>query len=81
MSSDFPTFSEIAEENIRGYLKRKQRGSNMKTVVFCKPEEFCMFCKETGGEYGVPLEFKCMAEGCKQPGTNCLFVQHGGNRE
>ena len=53
----------------------------MRTTVYCKPEEFCRCCKETGGEMAqAPLEFYCMAEKCGEPGTMCMFAQHGGVR-
>jgi hypothetical protein len=53
----------------------------MKTVVYCKPEDFCIFCKETGGILPqAPLTFHCMSEPCKQPECNCEYVKHGGTR-
>jgi len=52
----------------------------MKTVVYCTPEQFCTCQKETGGEYGVPLTFYCMAEKCVSPSKQCLFVMQGGKR-
>lgn len=52
----------------------------MKTVVMCKPDEFCCSQKETGGEYGAPLEFLCMADCCRYPGKLCLYVKAGGKR-
>ena len=53
----------------------------MRITVYCKPEEFCRDCKETGGEIPqAPIEFRCMAEKCEHPETVCMFVQHGGVR-
>jgi len=52
----------------------------MITTTFCKPEHFCPYCKETGGEYGVPLTFYCFENPCEYPGRMCMFVQAGGKR-
>ena len=52
----------------------------MRTVVMCRPDQFCGSQKETGGEYGVPLEYYCMEEKCRYPEKMCLFVGCGGNR-
>ena len=52
----------------------------MITTTFCKPECFCPYCKETGGEYGVSLTFYCFENPCEYPGRECMFVQNGGTR-
>jgi hypothetical protein len=52
----------------------------MITTTFCKPEHFCPFCSETGGEYGVPLTFYCFQDLCPYPGRMCMFVKKGGLR-
>ena len=53
----------------------------MKTVVYCKPEDFCIFCKETGGELPqAPLQFWCMATECPTPEKRCEFAKRGGVR-
>jgi len=52
----------------------------MRTVYHCPPDEFCPSCKESGGEYGTPLEIHCMAEHCRYPGKMCLYVQKNGKR-
>jgi hypothetical protein len=53
----------------------------MKTVYMCRSDEFCPDCTETGGEYGIPVEYRCMAIGrCDFPQVDCLFVQAGGKR-
>jgi predicted RNA-binding protein with PUA domain len=77
MSSDFPTFAEAGEENIRGYLRRKK----MQTVYHTSPAQFCVECKETGGDlFQAPLQFWCMAMECPTPEKRCEFVKHGGVR-
>jgi hypothetical protein len=46
----------------------------MKTVYHCTTDEFCCSQKETGGEYGVPLEIHCMSGNhCPDPGKQCLY--------
>ena len=54
----------------------------MKTVYMCRNNEFCPYCKETGGEYCIPTQYHCMigCERCSFPEVNCLFVQNGGKR-
>jgi len=53
----------------------------MRTVTICRIEQFCPYCKETGGEYGTPREFYCMSGGfCRYPGKRCLYVEKGGKR-
>lgn len=50
----------------------------MKTVHHCAPSEFCVYQKETGGEYGVPLEIVCMANPCPFPQRQCLVKKLSG---
>jgi len=52
----------------------------MRPVYHCQPDEFCVSQRETGGEYGIPLEFYCMAMHCAYPGKMCLYVKMGGKR-
>jgi hypothetical protein len=54
----------------------------MKTCYMVRSDEFCPYCKETGGEYGMPAQYHCMIGdcGCKFPYVDCLFVQNGGKR-
>jgi len=52
----------------------------MQTVTMCRSEEFCLYCKETGGEYGVPVVYYCQGWPCHTKDKPCLFVQAGGKR-
>ena len=52
----------------------------MQTLTYCLPEQFCINQKETGGEYGVPLQIWCMADSCCHPDKRCVFVEKGGKR-
>ena len=46
----------------------------MKTVYHCTTDEFCCSQKETGGEYGIPLQIQCMnVDDCRYPEKQCLF--------
>ena len=54
--------------------------NKMITTTYCKSEHFCPHCKETGGEYEVPLTFYCFENPCEYPGRMCMFVQKGGKR-
>jgi hypothetical protein len=77
MTDTDPTFSTVGEENIRGYLRRK----NMQTVYYTSHESFCPDCKEIGGElFEAPLDIYCMAMECPTPEKQCEFVKHGGVR-
>lgn len=52
----------------------------MKTVHMCSADAFCIDCKESGGEYGVPEVYYCMAAHCTSPGKDCEYIRHGGKR-
>ncbi len=55
----------------------------MKTCYMVRSNEFCPYCKETGGELPqAPAQYHCMIgdEHCLFPRVNCLFVQNGGKR-
>lgn len=72
MSSDTPTMSEVGEENVKCYLKRR----HLHTVYMTTPDSFCPYCKETDD----PLEFHCLVKKCAHPETACEFVKAGGER-
>jgi hypothetical protein len=52
----------------------------MITTTFCRTEHFCPFCKETGGEYSIPVTFYCFETPCQNPGVQCEYVRNGGVR-
>jgi len=77
MSDDFPTLSEVGEQNIREYARRKKP---MRTV-HDQNSEYCPHCKETGGEIAqAPRQVYCMAIECDAKNLNCLYVRKGGVR-